>query len=207
VTDKRRLAVVVVFAAVMAWVESATVVYMRTLIGRLQPYQPNPLLLSTGTPLAGTEAVRELATLLTLLAVGWLAGSSRRSRLAYALKAFGVWDIPLYVFTESAVHSLLAGYGRKALGGLLPTRFNWPLFAGRISARGQKQNRPPELSFRAALLLRGEESPGWAAATTVRFLAANAAARNDGSGAAETCPWVEMRRCSLPPWRCCLFRC
>lgn len=96
--EKRRLLVVAVYAAAMAWVEAAVVFYLRTLIGRLQPYQPNPLALSIGTGLAGVEAVREAATLIMLLAVGWLAGRNARSRLAYAIIAFGLWDILYYVF-------------------------------------------------------------------------------------------------------------
>jgi hypothetical protein len=96
--EKQREAIVVVYAAAMAWVEAAAVVYLRTLTGRLQPFQSAPLNLSAGTRLAGTEVVREAATLIMLLSVGWLAGRSWRSRLAYAMIAFGIWDILYYVF-------------------------------------------------------------------------------------------------------------
>jgi hypothetical protein len=96
--EKQRLIVVAVYAATMAWVEAAVVIYLRTLIGRLQPYQPNPLAMSIGTGLAGVEAVREAATLIMLLTVGWLAGRNGRSRLAYAIIAFALWDILYYVF-------------------------------------------------------------------------------------------------------------
>ena len=87
---------VAAFATAMAWMESATVAYLRTLVQRVQPYQSNPLPL--GGAFAGTELVRELATLLMLATVGWLAGRTARSRLAYAVLAFGVWDILYYVF-------------------------------------------------------------------------------------------------------------
>jgi hypothetical protein len=90
--------VVVVFAIAMAWLESATVTYLRTLTGRLQPYQPNPVVLSSGSHLAAIEAIREFATLVMLLAVGGLAGGTWRRRLAYTMIAFGVWDILYYVF-------------------------------------------------------------------------------------------------------------
>jgi hypothetical protein len=96
--EKHRLVIVAIYASAMAWVEAAVVIYLRTLIGRLQPYQPNPLALSAGTGLAGVEAVREAATLIMLLAVGWLAGRTWRSRLAYAMIAFGLWDILYYAF-------------------------------------------------------------------------------------------------------------
>lgn len=88
--------VVVGFAVAMAWVESAVVVYLRTLIGRLVPYQPNPLPMSVG--LGEIELVREVATLVMLVLVGSLAGRTWPQRLAYAALAFGVWDIFYYVF-------------------------------------------------------------------------------------------------------------
>ena len=88
--------VVILYALAMAWVESAVVFYMRSMIDRLVPYQANPLPLAGGFGLA--EVVREAATLVMLLAVGWLAGRTWRSRLAYTLLAFGVWDIGYYLW-------------------------------------------------------------------------------------------------------------
>jgi hypothetical protein len=82
----------------MAWVEAACVYYLRLLVGRLDPYQANPL------PAHGVvdqvELVREAATLVMLLAIGMLAGLTWYSRLAYAAIAFGVWDIFYYVFLK-----------------------------------------------------------------------------------------------------------
>jgi hypothetical protein len=92
----KRLGIVFIFAIAMAWVESAVVVYLRTLIGRVSPYQANPLPVSVG--LGWIEVVREAATLVMLLTVGWLAGRTWRGRLGYALIAFGTWDIFYYVF-------------------------------------------------------------------------------------------------------------
>jgi hypothetical protein len=76
--------------------ESATVVYLRTLTSRIQPYQATPLPVSVG--LGQIEIVREAATMVMLLTIGLLAGRTWRSRLAYAMIAFGVWDIFYYVF-------------------------------------------------------------------------------------------------------------
>jgi hypothetical protein len=88
--------VVVAFAVAMAWVEAASVYYLRVLVDRVNPYQANPL------PMHGTlgqvELVREAATLVMIVAVGILAGQTRRARLGYAAIAFGVWDIFYYVF-------------------------------------------------------------------------------------------------------------
>jgi hypothetical protein len=87
---------VVVFAIGMAWVEAATVYYLRVLTNRIIPYQEEPL------PLQGllgqVELVREAATLVMLAAVGMLAARSWQKRVPYALIAFGVWDIFYYVF-------------------------------------------------------------------------------------------------------------
>jgi hypothetical protein len=100
--------VVFVYAAAMAWVEAAVVFYLRTLVGRIDPYQATPLPVSTG--LGSAELVREAATLIMLLTVGILAGRSWRGRLGYAAIAFGVWDILYYVFLRVICgwpHSLL----------------------------------------------------------------------------------------------------
>jgi hypothetical protein len=106
--NARRWAVVVLFATAMAWVESAVVFYLRTMINRIDPYQPNPL------PMIGNlghaELVREAATLVMLATVGLLAGRNWRCRLGYAALAFGVWDIGYYVFLRKLCgwpHSLL----------------------------------------------------------------------------------------------------
>jgi hypothetical protein len=91
-----RWLIVVVFAVGMAWVEAACVYYLRVLTGRLEPYQADPLPL--GGLLGQVELVREATTLLMLMMVGALAARTWSKRLAYALIAFGVWDIFYYVF-------------------------------------------------------------------------------------------------------------
>ena len=103
-----RWMIVVVFAIAMAWVESAVVFYLRTMVNRIQPHQQNPLPMFGGFGFA--EMVREAATLIMLLTVGMLAGRNWRTRLGYAAIAFGVWDIFYYVFLKVICgwpHSLL----------------------------------------------------------------------------------------------------
>jgi hypothetical protein len=92
----KRFGIVFTFAIAMAWVESAVVVYLRVLIGRVDPYQADPLPISVG--LGWIEVGREVATMLMLLTVGWLAGHTWRGRLGYFLIAFGTWDIFYYIF-------------------------------------------------------------------------------------------------------------
>jgi len=99
---------VVVFAIAMAWVESAVVFYLRSMIDRIEPYQPDPLPVIGG--FASVELPREFATLVMLFAVGFLAGRTWRARVGYAAIAFGVWDIFYYVFLKMMCgwpHSLL----------------------------------------------------------------------------------------------------
>lgn len=88
---------VALFALAMAWVESAVVFYLRTMIDRIVPYQPHPLPLS-GARLAPAELIREAATLVMLGTVGWLAGATWRTRIAYGLLAFGIWDLAYYLW-------------------------------------------------------------------------------------------------------------
>lgn len=98
---RQRWLTVVVFAAAMAWVESAAVFYLRVKLDRVVPHQAQPL---PHVPAVGVisfgavELIREAATLVMLLAIGGLAGQTARSRWGYRLIAFGVWDILYYAF-------------------------------------------------------------------------------------------------------------
>jgi hypothetical protein len=97
--ERARWMLVVTFAAGMAWVEAACVYYLRVLVDRVEPYQPDPL------PIRGilgeVELVREGATLLMLAMTGMLAGRTWRARSGYAAIAFGCWDILYYVFLRT----------------------------------------------------------------------------------------------------------
>ena len=95
-TERVRWAVVVAFAAAMAWVESACVYYLRLPVDRVQPYQPDPLPIVGA--LGNVELLREAATLMMLLTTGMLAGRTWQRRIGYMAIAFGVWDILYYVF-------------------------------------------------------------------------------------------------------------
>ena|SRR5436190_17745245 len=97
-TEQIRWVTVTIFAVAMAWVEAAVVFYLRTMIGRIDPYQTNPL--PEVANLGATELAREAATLIMLLMVGMLAGRTSRTRLGYSAIAFGFWDIFYYVFLK-----------------------------------------------------------------------------------------------------------
>jgi hypothetical protein len=95
-TFRLRALTVVVYAAAMAYVESAAVLYLQRAQSispdRLFPLQP-PQALGN---LAGIEVGREAATLFMLATVGVLAGRRWLDRLAWCAVAFGVWDIAYY---------------------------------------------------------------------------------------------------------------
>jgi hypothetical protein len=94
--ERAQWMLVVTLAVGMAWVEAACVYYIRVLVDRVEPYQPNPLPIYGG--LGEVELVREVATLLMLAMTGALAGRTWLTRLGYAAIAFGFWDILYYVF-------------------------------------------------------------------------------------------------------------
>lgn len=95
-SERARWAIVVAFAIAMAWVESASVFYIRALVDRIEPYQANPLPLNDA--LGYVELWREASTLVMIAMLGMLAGRTSRRRIGYAALAFGVWDIFYYVF-------------------------------------------------------------------------------------------------------------
>jgi hypothetical protein len=81
----------------MAFIESSVVVYLRAMFypdGFIFPMK------DMGNHLAGTELLREAATMLMLVSIGFLAGRSRIQRFAYFIFSFAVWDIFYYVFLK-----------------------------------------------------------------------------------------------------------
>ncbi len=95
-SERMRWLVVAAFAIAMAWMESSTVLYLRTMVDRVVPYQPDPL--PVHAVLGPVELVREAATLIMLLTTGILAGRTWQQRLGYTAVAFGTWDVMYYVF-------------------------------------------------------------------------------------------------------------
>ena len=125
-TDRRRWIVVMVFAIAMAWVEAACVVYIRTLVNRIEPYQPDPLPIDG--ILGNVELWREAATLVMIGTLALLAGRTWRRRAGYAALAFGAWDIFYYIFLR-----LISGWPRTPLDWdvlfLLPLPWWGPVLA------------------------------------------------------------------------------
>lgn len=93
----KRVWAVSVFSVAMGLLEAVVVVYLRMV------YYPEgfqfPLTL-LDERVYGIELARELATLVMLGSVSFLAGRKRSTRFAYFLLSFGVWDIFYYVFLK-----------------------------------------------------------------------------------------------------------
>ncbi|HET9486231.1 MAG TPA: hypothetical protein VFO54_02305 [Chryseosolibacter sp.] len=103
-TTAKTISVISVFSVAMAALESAVVVYLRAL------YYPEGFTVAfkiIDEKILLIELMREAATVLMLLSVGFLAGKDLKSRMAYFLLSFAVWDIFYY--------------------GWLKVFINWPL--------------------------------------------------------------------------------
>ncbi len=116
--DSRRrttldLGVLVAFAAAFGFVEAAVVFDLRHVIGSPRSYSLGHYhtLLNLGfitfvssvhsllpPALGRVEVARESATMVMLLGVAWLAGTTTRQRIGAYLVAFSVWDLTYYLF-------------------------------------------------------------------------------------------------------------
>ena len=125
-SERARWGIVLAFAIAMAWVEAASVFYIRALVGRIEPYQPEPLPIHGA--LGNVELWREASTLVMLATLGMLAGRTWRRRAGYAALAFGAWDIFYYVFLR-----LISGWPKTLLDWdilfLLPLPWWGPVLA------------------------------------------------------------------------------
>jgi hypothetical protein len=77
------------YAVAMAFLEAVVVAYIRALLDITADR------VSLG-PYVAMETWREVATIVMLAAVGWIAGRRGAERWAYGLFAFGLWDIAYY---------------------------------------------------------------------------------------------------------------
>jgi hypothetical protein len=98
----RRWIWVAVFAIAFAWVESAVVVYLREIYFDGVFKFPLVVVWEEGKyiidPLIRIEFWREIATIIMLVAVGWVTGRSKLQRFCFFMIAFGIWDIFYYIW-------------------------------------------------------------------------------------------------------------
>jgi hypothetical protein len=88
----------VAYAVAMAYVESAAVLYLRTIIGGVDPVGPRYTPFDPVPDYGWIEIGREAATMVMLGTVGYLTGRGVAGRLGAFAIAMGVWDIFYYVF-------------------------------------------------------------------------------------------------------------
>jgi hypothetical protein len=93
-----RVLAVTVYAVAMAYVESAAVLYLRTIYGGVDPVGPRRSMFDPLPDFVWIEIGREVATLLMLAMVGYLAGATLGGRVGAFAVAMGTWDIFYYVF-------------------------------------------------------------------------------------------------------------
>jgi hypothetical protein len=90
--------VVVAYAVAMAYVESAAVLYLRTIYGGIDPVGPRHTVFNPLPDFVWVEIGREAATMIMLLAVGLLAGRGVWGKIGAFVLAMGAWDIFYYLF-------------------------------------------------------------------------------------------------------------
>ena len=146
-----------VFAAAMAYVEAAVVIYLRALIGAgpLFPMKELP------PALLAVEIAREGATLVMLLCAASLSARGGARRLGAFLLAFAVWDIFYYLWLYVSI-GWPAGVTDWDILFLIPLPWVGPVWSVLLICAGM-------IAFSALFLRAPEDAPfapgpsGWAA--------------------------------------------
>jgi len=93
---------IIIFSITFAWVESAVVVYLREIYFDGGFEFPLVIIRVDGKhvidPLVRIEFGREIATIIILIAVGWITGRNRFQKFCFFMIAFGIWDIFYYIW-------------------------------------------------------------------------------------------------------------
>ncbi|NJD61644.1 MAG: hypothetical protein FIA93_02880 [Deltaproteobacteria bacterium] len=154
---RAKAVLLLVFAAAMAFVEAAVVIYLRALIGS------GPLFPMKDLPPAvlAVEVAREAATLVMLLSAAFLAVRGGARRLGAFLLLFAAWDVFYYLWLYAAT-GWPAGIADWDILFLIPLPWVGPVWSVLLICAGM-------LAF-AVLFLRAPEDapfapglPGWAA--------------------------------------------
>jgi hypothetical protein len=154
---------VLVFAAAMAYLEAAVVVYLTGALGGevgvIFPLRPA----GEVEDLLAIEVGREAATLVIIAAVGALIGRSGLERLAWAAVVFGAWDIGYYAWLRLHRLAALALDDRPAV----PHRSPGSASLVAVAVNGADRVRAGcriACAGRATAAGAGTGSPAWAAA-------------------------------------------
>src|SRR5450759_349753 len=96
-----RLIWLTAFAVAMGFLETSVVIYLRDILypnGFTFPLAP------ISEKLATIELLREAATLVMLLAVGWMTGRTKLEKFVLFLYAFAIWDIFYYISLKMLIN-------------------------------------------------------------------------------------------------------
>ncbi len=86
-----------IFGIAMGFLETAVVIYLRRI------YYPDGFkfpLVEIENGILSVEILREVATIIMLFAIGFLAGKTKLQRFAFFIYSFAIWDIFYYVFLK-----------------------------------------------------------------------------------------------------------
>ena len=120
---KARFLMLGIYSVAMAFVEAAVVVYLRSI------YSPGSLTALTRLPLLiyRVELFREAATILMIVAVGYLAFTRLRYRIIAFLWVFAIWDLLYYAFLRLTL-GWPAGLGATDVLFLIPVPWISPVW-------------------------------------------------------------------------------
>jgi len=93
----KTIALLTIFSIAMGFMESAVVIYLRTI------YYPNGFnfpLLPLDPLILKTELLREAATLIMLTGISAIAGKGLTQKFVFFLFCFGIWDVFYYIFLK-----------------------------------------------------------------------------------------------------------
>jgi len=93
---------IVLFSITFAWIESAVVVYLREIYFGGEFSFPLTVRWENDKrvfdPLVHIEFGREIATIIILIAAGWITGRNRFQKFCFFMISFGIWDIFYYIW-------------------------------------------------------------------------------------------------------------
>ena len=186
ISARRKFFWLTLFAAAFALVEAAVVIYLRKL---LQVEGSNINLFYIPQEIYFIETAREVATLVLLLSVGFLAGQRPMGRFGSFIIAFGIWDILYYVWLAT-FHNWPKSLLDWDLLFLVPQPWMAPILAPVLVSVG--------LVFCGYWLLMREEKEkatvvsitDWLVETGAASLILYSFMSNDGSTPPEVFSWV-----------------
>lgn len=93
---------IVIFAIAFAWVESSIVVYLREIYFEGSFSFPLVIQWKAGAlfldKIMRIELAREIAAIVMLAAMSWVAGKNALQKFCFFMIAFGIWDIWYYIW-------------------------------------------------------------------------------------------------------------